>query len=192
MFRLLPGFRGPCRSPVGTVRESQAQQDQQLEKRTGPLSLDLGDPLLVGPGPLQTPSSHGVWTKGRALHRPPAAVATGCPQEGREQAEEAPWWEPGLREPMCTSAPPWSLGCTLALGGSWASMNPTAAGWLSVSPTGRTVTEISCPALSSRSSVSPTGLGSQNAFQRPSNASNGAWATEATIQENGSLFTAGM
>lgn len=80
---------------MGTVRGSQAQQDRQLEKRIGPrydrpLSLDFGDPLLTGPGPLQNPSSHGVWTKGRALYRPPAAVATGWPQEGGEQAEEAP------------------------------------------------------------------------------------------------------
>lgn len=173
VFRLLPGLRGPWRSLVGTVRGSQAQQDGQLEKRIGPrydrpLSPDLGDPFLAGPGTLQTPSSHGVWTKGRALHRPPTASATGWPQEGGEHAKEAPWREPGLWEPVYTSAPPRSLGCTLAPGGGRASMNPTAAGC------GRRVTEISCPSRSSRSSVSSTGPGSQNAFQTPSNASRGA------------------
>ncbi|XP_021016992.1 uncharacterized protein LOC110293478 [Mus caroli] len=55
-------------------------------------------------------------------------------------------------------------------------------------PTGRRVTEISRPAMSSRSSVSSTGPGSQNVFLMPSNTFKGAWAPEATTQDHVPLF----
>lgn len=51
-------------------------------------------------------------------------------------------------------------------------------------PTGRRVIEISRPAMSSRSSVSSTGPGSQNVFPMPSNTFKGAWAPGATTQDH--------